>query len=596
MGCSNHKSVDVEPDTKKNPESNKENIDQNQIQKENEVKEQERKEKELKEQKDKEEKERKEKEDQERKEKELKEQKEREEKERKEREEKERIEREEKDRIEREEKERKEKEEQERKEKEEQARKEKEEQARKEKEEQERKEKEEKERKEKEEKEKEEKDKNESTTKDEETGNEVESHNDKIPSDPGHYLAVPLGVKKNKIFVPSKSDLERFQRDGLKRHNYYRKYHKSGPMELTQKLNDFAQKYAETLAAKNTMQHSTHEQREKIYGDWTGENLYYFWTSESDVEINGAAAVDSWYDEIKDYDFVKGGSKNGGVVGHFTQLVWKGSTQLGMGVAKSSQNSVFVVANYHFGGNFNNDYLNNVFPAEESADNVKKPDPKKEAAKKEEEENNKKIEELTKDDESSGSEVKSHNSKIPSDPGHYLEVSLGVKKDKVFVPNQSDLERFQRDGLKRHNYYRKYHQSGPMVLTKVLNDYAQKYAETLAAKNTMQHSSDKDRKKLYGDWTGENLYYFWTSASGVTLNGAAAVDSWYDEIKDYDFKNGKSKGGVVGHFTQLVWKGSTQLGIGVARSSQNSVFVVANYHFGGNFNNDYLNNVFPAKA
>ena len=354
MGCSNDKSVEVEPDTKKNPESNKENIDQNQIPKENEVKEQERKEKELKEQRDKEEKERKEKEEQERKEKELKEQKEREEKERKEREEKERIEREEKDRIEREEKERKEKEEQERKEKEEQTRKEKEEQ--------ERKEKEEKERKEKEEKEKEEKDKNESTTKDEETGNEVESHNDKIPSDPGHYLAVPLGVKKNKIFVPSKSDLERFQRDGLKRHNYYRKYHKSGPMELTQKLNDFAQKYAETLAAKNTMQHSSDKDREKLYGDWTGENLYYFWTSASGVTLNGAAAVDSWYDEIKDYDFKNGKSK-GGVVGHFTQLVWKGSTQLGIGVARSSQNSVFVVANYHFGGNFNNDYLNNVFPA-----------------------------------------------------------------------------------------------------------------------------------------------------------------------------------------------------------------------------------------
>ena len=32
------------------------------------------------------------------------------------------------------------------------------------------------------------------------------------------------------------------------------------------------------------------------------------------------------------------------------------------------------------------------------------------------------------------------------------------------------------------------------------------------------------------------------------------------------------------------------------KSSQNSVFVVANYHFGGNFNNEYLTNVFPAKA
>ena len=135
-------------------------------------------------------------------------------------------------------------------------------------------------------------------------------------------------------------------------------------MELTQKLNEYAQKYAETLAAKNKMQHSTHDAREKIYGDWTGENLYYFWTSSSNVTINGAAAVDSWYDEIKDYDFSKGDSKNGGVVGHFTQLVWKGSSQLGMGVARSSQNSVFVVANYHFGGNFNNAEKTNVFPAQ----------------------------------------------------------------------------------------------------------------------------------------------------------------------------------------------------------------------------------------
>ena len=174
---------------------------------------------------------------------------------------------------------------------------------------------------------------------------------------------------------------------------------------------------------------------------------------------------------------------------------------------------------------------------------------------------------------------------------------LNVKKNKVFVPSNADLERFQRDGLKRHNYYRKYHQSVPMELTQKLNDYAQKYAETLAAKDQMQHSSSADRDKLYGEWTGENLYYFWTSAKNVTINGAAAVDSWYDEIKDYDFVKGKSKnGGVVGHFTQLVWKGTTQLGMGVARSSKNSVYVVGNYHFGGNYNNEYLKNVFPAKA
>ena len=205
------------------------------------------------------------------------------------------------------------------------------------------KEKEEKERLEKEKKEKEE-DKPNSKDTDEQSGNEERSHNSTIPSDPGKYLDIHLSIKKNNIYVPDKNSLERFQRDGLKRHNYYRKYHQAGPMELTQKLNEYAQKYAETLAAKDIMQHSTHDAREKIYGDWTGENLYYYWSSESDSPINGAAAVDSWYDEIKDYDFKSGKSKNGGVVGHFTQLVWRDSTQLGIGVAKSAKNSIYVIS------------------------------------------------------------------------------------------------------------------------------------------------------------------------------------------------------------------------------------------------------------
>ena len=220
---------------------------------------------------------------------------------------------------------------------------------------------------------------------------------------------------------------------------------------------------------------------------------------------------------------------------------------------------------------------------------------KKEEEIKEQEEGKKKEPEIN--DEQSGSEVRSHNKTIPEDPGHYLEIPVNVKKGKVFVPEKADLERFQRDALKRHNYYRKYHQSVPMELTQKLNDYAQQYAETLAEKDEMQHSAKEEREKIYGDWTGENLYYFWTSQIDLTITGAAAVDDWYDEIKDYDFQNGKSKnGGVVGHFTQVLWKDSTQLGIGVAKSSKNSVYVVGNYHPGGNFNNNDLKNVFPAKA
>ena len=545
MGCLSDKTLKVDEDN-----TRKENQDPNVIQNLEEDREKEKEkikqEQELKDQKEKEELERI------RKEQELKDQKEKEELERirKEQELKELKEKEEKERLEKE-----------------------------------LKEKEEKERLEKEKKEKEE-DKPNSKDTDEQSGNEERSHNSTIPSDPGKYLDIHLSIKKNNIYVPDKNSLERFQRDGLKRHNYYRKYHQAGPMELTQKLNEYAQKYAETLAAKDIMQHSTHDAREKIYGDWTGENLYYYWSSESDSPINGAAAVDSWYDEIKDYDFKKGKSKNGGVVGHFTQLVWRDSTQLGIGVAKSAKNSIYVVANYHPGGNFNSNELNNVFPESTEPYTGQAPP----AA------NTQTNNEATTNEES-GKEEKSHNSTIPSDPELYLSIPLNAKKNNIFVPDAKNLERFQKDGLKRHNYYRKYHNAPPMELTQKLNEYAQKYAETLAAKDIMQHSTHDAREKIYGDWTGENLYYFWSSDKNITLNGAAAVDSWYDEIKDYDFKKGKSKnGGVVGHFTQLVWKDSTQLGIGVAKSAKNSIYVVANYHPGGNFNSNELNNVFPAKV
>jgi hypothetical protein len=45
----------------------------------------------------------------------------------------------------------------------------------------------------------------------------------------------------------------------------------------------------------------------------------------------------------------------------------------------------------------------------------------------------------------------------------------------------------------------------------------------------------------------------------------AATQAWYDEIKDYDWENpGFSM--ETGHFTQVVWKGTTKVGFGYAQS------------------------------
>jgi len=149
--------------------------------------------------------------------------------------------------------------------------------------------------------------------------------------------------------------------------------------------------------------------------------------------------------------------------------------------------------------------------------------------------------------------------------------------------NLGDFTQFQQEGLRMHNKYRKDHHVPELKLNKELCEKAQKYADHLAKINTMVHSQDKFK----GAEMGENLYY----CSGFKPDGGMPVTSWYDEIKDYDFKNGRSKGGVTGHFTQVVWKGSQHVGIGIG-SKGNNYFVVANYFPAGNWEGEYTNNVF----
>ena len=46
------------------------------------------------------------------------------------------------------------------------------------------------------------------------------------------------------------------------------------------------------------------------------------------------------------------------------------------------------------------------------------------------------------------------------------------------------------------------------------------------------------------------------AAANQSKVAETAVQSWYDEVKNYSFKTGKSKsGGVTGHFTQVTWYG-----------------------------------------
>jgi len=159
----------------------------------------------------------------------------------------------------------------------------------------------------------------------------------------------------------------------------------------------------------------------------------------------------------------------------------------------------------------------------------------------------------------------------------------GYKCDQELNTDPVDLDKFRQDSLAAHNSYRAKHGVAALKISAELNALAQEWAENLIAEGKFYHRPNNNN--------GENIYMSGGMAAQELAQGA--VDSWYSEIKDYKFGKEPSRGGpVTGHFTQVVWKGSTEVGVGVAQEGS-KVVVVANYSPPGNFGGQYVENVPP---
>ncbi len=132
--------------------------------------------------------------------------------------------------------------------------------------------------------------------------------------------------------------------------------------------------------------------------------------------------------------------------------------------------------------------------------------------------------------------------------------------------------------LDHHNKVRAEVGVGKLTWSSTLSNYAQSWANELAAKKCkIKHSECRDES---GRVLGENI--FWGSSSEVygTLD---ASTSWYEEKADYNgARIGETKGKKVGHYTQMVWSTTREVGAGVAYCPGGEIIVVANYHPAGN--------------
>eukprot|EP00933_Yihiella_yeosuensis_P019744 TRINITY_DN1594_c0_g2_i1.p1 TRINITY_DN1594_c0_g2~~TRINITY_DN1594_c0_g2_i1.p1 ORF type:complete len:257 (-),score=55.80 TRINITY_DN1594_c0_g2_i1:218-988(-) len=140
--------------------------------------------------------------------------------------------------------------------------------------------------------------------------------------------------------------------------------------------------------------------------------------------------------------------------------------------------------------------------------------------------------------------------------------------------------------LDAHNKHRKIHDAPPLAWSEDCYLEAKKQADACQAKDDLFHGHLEGKSGRHG----QNAFF--SSRPGSSADKAVA--SWYNEIDNpgYDFSN-PGFGSGTGHFTQVVWKGSSHVGMAV---SEDGCYVVANYWPAGNLMGSFEQNVVPPEG
>lgn len=134
----------------------------------------------------------------------------------------------------------------------------------------------------------------------------------------------------------------------LAHHNKIRKEVGTKPLVWSAKLSAYAQEWANHLASENNCG-MAHRKNPVQDGKLYGENI--FWGSDSKY-FKPIDASEEWYTEIKMYKYSQVTEKNWEPTAHYTQMIWKDTKEVGVGVAICPNGGIIIVANYYPAGNY----------------------------------------------------------------------------------------------------------------------------------------------------------------------------------------------------------------------------------------------------
>lgn len=143
----------------------------------------------------------------------------------------------------------------------------------------------------------------------------------------------------------------------------------------------------------------------------------------------------------------------------------------------------------------------------------------------------------------------------------------------------------QAEMVSAHNDWRQKIGAPALTWSKTLANTAQQYATKLSQTGcTMRHSKNGHGENIY--WASPVTWKYSTGRKVTHPQVVSATDVtklWGNEVKDYNYKtNTCRKGAMCGHYTQIIWKDTTEVGCGKTMCADKAQIWVCNYNPPGN--------------
>jgi len=328
------------------------------------------------------------------------------------------------------------------------------------------------------------------------------------------------------IFALSSADL---MSESLAAHSKYRAPLGIPNLKWSSSLAKSAQAWADKLASSGSFSHS--------HTDGVGENIAYG----SANSRNAEGFVDMWGEEEE--FFVAGrnypecsSSGDQADVWHYTQMIWEKTTELGCGMGRGS-GKLYYVCQYSPPGNRRGD------PVYTTSGNSEQPT-------------------------------------VQQAPEESFNLNSDSQEQPEFSPSSLESTRgsqssLMSESLAAHHQWRSAVGVPDLVWNTTLARNAQAWAETIARNGRSSHSKNRVN-------TGENISYGTASTNTITdfVGLWGAEGEYFVSGRPYPkcTSGGESD---VWHYTQLVWRKSTQVGCGMG-SNNGKNFYVCQYYPRGN--------------